>query len=139
MKCFIAANFPKITPTCINLFSDKNGEPSVHGFVQVVDSKCAKRIIDESNSKQLKLADFKDLKIKRAKSAVDRNRDWALYRAEEIIKQQPSVVGKAVVRERGSDSHVRGRYVDGVRAFEQSGRYSKDCIFLHAFAALSFR
>ena len=70
---------------------------------------------------------------------MDRNRDWALYRAEEIIKQQPSVVGKGVVRERGSDSRVRGIYVDGVRAFEQSGRYSKDCIFLHAFAALSFR
>ena len=31
--------------------------------------------------------------------AVDGNRDWAWYCAEEIIKQQPSVVGAAVVRE----------------------------------------
>ena len=34
-----ATHFPKITPLCTNL--------SVHGFVQVVDRKCAKRILEE--------------------------------------------------------------------------------------------
>ena len=77
MQAFMQTNFPKITLVCTNLFSDKNGEPSVHGFVQVVDSKCVKRIMDEVASKQLEVADFNDLKIKRAKAAVDRNQDWA--------------------------------------------------------------
>ena len=139
MKRFMETNFPKVTPVCTNLFSDKNGDPSVNGFVQVVDSKCVKRIIDEITSKNLTFGDFKDVKIKRAKAAVDRNRDWALYRAEELIKTHSAAVGKAVVRERGSDSRVRGVYVDGVRAFEQSSRFCKDGVFLKAFAALSLR
>ena len=139
MKRFMETNFPKVTPVCTNLFSDKNGDPSVNGFVQVVDSKCVKRIIDEITSKNLTFGDFNDVKIKRAKAAVDRNRDWALYRAEELIKTHSAAVGKAVVRERGSDSRVRGVYVDGVRAFEQSSRFCKDGVFLQAFAALSLR
>ena len=136
---FMETNFQKVTPVCTNLFSDKNGDPLVNGFVQVVGSKCVKRIMDEITSKNLKLCDFNDVKIKRAKAAVDRNRDWALYRAEELIKKHSAAVGKAVVRERGSDSRVRGVYVDGVRAFEQSSRYCKDGVFLQAFAALSLR
>ena len=139
MKRFMETNFPKVTPVCTNLFSDKNGDPSVNGFVQVVDSKCVKRIIDEITSKNLTFGDFKDVKIKRAKAAVDRNRDWALYRAEELIKTHSAAVGKAVVRERGSSTRERGIYLDGVRVFEQVGRFSKDGVFLHAFASLSLR
>ena len=111
----------------------------VQGFVQTVDNKCAKRIIDESNSKQLKAPRFQRCENQTAKSALDRNRDWALYHAEKIIKQQPSVVGKAVVRERGNDSRVRGIYVDGVELSSKGSTCSKDRIFLHAFAALSLR
>ena len=139
MKEFMAAHFPKVTPVCTNLFSDNKGEPSVHGFVQVVDSKCAKRIVEECGAQHWKLDGFPDVKIKRAKAAVDMNRDWALRRAEELVKSHPAALGKTVNMERGSNTHERGIYVDGVRVFEQGSRFSKDGIFLHGFASLCLR
>ena len=139
MKEFMAAHFPKVTPVCTNLFSDSKGEPSVHGFVQVVDSKCAKRIVEECGAQHWKLDGFPDVKIKRAKAAVDMNRDWALRRAEELVKSHPAALGKTVNMERGSNTHERGIYVDGVRVFEQGSRFSKDGIFLHGFASLCLR
>ena len=45
------------------------------GFVQLVDSKYVKRIIDTCKSDNLKLVGFEAMKIKRAKAAVDRNSD----------------------------------------------------------------
>ena len=79
--------------------------------------------MDEVASKQLKDVD-NDVKVERAKGAVDRNRDWALCRAEGMIKQHAAAAGKAVVRERCTDSRVCVVYVDGVRAFDQSRKYS---------------
>ena len=71
--------------------------------------------------------------------ATDRNRDWALRRAEELGKQHAAASSKAVLVERGSSTRERGIYVEGVRVFEQVGRFSKDGVFLHAFARLSLR
>ena len=139
MQSFMRTNFPKITPVSRNMFSDTKGDASVHGFVQVVDNRCARRIIDECKSRKLVVSGFENVKIKRAKSAIDRNRDWALYRSEELIKAHPSAFGKDVRRERGSETRERGIYVDDVRAFEQAGRYSKDGVFLHAFSNLQLR
>ena len=139
MGSFMKIHFPKITPVSTNLFSDKKGEPSVHGYVQFADSKYVKRVIDECKSAEHRVVGFPEVKIKRANSAVDRNRDWALYHAEELIKKHPSAVGKAVVRERGSATRERGVYVDGIRVFEQMGRYTRDGVFLHDFASLHLR
>ena len=112
---------------------------SKHGYVQFADSKYAKRVIDECKSAEHRVVGFPEVKIKRANSAVDRNRDWALYHAEELIKKHPSAVGKAVVRERGSATRERGVYVDGINVFEQMGRYTRDGVFLHDFANLRLR
>ena len=139
MQQFISTHFPKVTPLCTNLFSDSKGEPSVHGFVQVVDSKSAKRIVEECVAQKWKVEGFPEVKIKRAKAAVDRNRDWALRRAEELVKQHPAASSKRVEVERGSSTRERGIYADGVRVFEQIGRFSKDGVFLQAFNSLSLR
>ena len=63
MQEFMSTHFPKVTPLCTNLFSDSKGEPSVHGFVQVVGSKCAKRILEECAAEQLKIDGFPDVTI----------------------------------------------------------------------------
>ena len=73
-----------------------------------------------------KLDEFPDVKIKRAKAAINMNHDRALRRAEELVKPHPAAVGKTVTMERGSNTRERGIYVDGVRVFEQSSRFSKD-------------
>ena len=139
MHDFMSTHFPKVTPVGTNLFSDNNGDPSIHGFVQVVDSKCAKRIVEECAAQKWKVDGFPNVRVKRAKAAVDLNRDWALHRAEELVKQHPAAAGKAVALERGSSTRERGIYIDGVRVFEQVGIFSKDGVFLHAFASLCLR
>ena len=107
--------------------------------MQVVDSKSAKRIVEECVAQKWKVEGFPDVKIKRAKAAVDRNRDWALRRADELVKQHPAASSKRVEVERGSSTRERGIYVDGVRVFEQILRFSKDGVFLQAFTSLSLR
>ena len=59
MNGFIAAHFPKVTPVSANLFSDNKGEPSVHGFVQLVDSRCAKRVVEECAAQRGSLMSFR--------------------------------------------------------------------------------
>ena len=61
------------------------------------------------------------------------NRDWALRRAEELVKSHPAALGKTVNMERGSNTHERGIYVDGVRVFEQGSRFSKMESFFMSF------
>ena len=58
----------------------------MHGFVQLVDSRCVKRVVEECAAQRWKLDEFPDVTIKLAKAAVDMNRDWALRRAEELVK-----------------------------------------------------
>ena len=67
------------------------------------------------------------------------NRDWALRRADELVKQHPATTGNTVTLERGSNTRERGIYVDGVRVLDQGSRFSKDLIFIHAYADLSLR
>ena len=95
--------------------------------------------LKNAQHKKWKVDGFPNAIVKRAKVAVDLNRDWALHRAEELVKQHPAAAGKAVALERGSSTRERGIYIDGVRVFEQVGRFSKDGVFLHAFASLCLR
>ena len=139
MRRFMSTNFPKISPVHVNMFSDKDGQPSVNGFVQVVDDKCARKIVEHVKDKSLKVSGFDGVKVGRAKSAIDRNRDWALARAEELVKAHPAASSKLVKKEYGGEDKVRGIYVDGVRVFEQPGRFSKDGVFLLEFSSLQLR
>ena len=65
--------------------SKKPKKHSENGFV-LVGSKYVKHIVDTCKSDILKLTGFEAVKIKRAKPAVDRNRDWAPFREEGLIK-----------------------------------------------------
>ena len=133
MTTFMRTHFRKNTPVHTNLFSDKKGEPSTHGFVQLADSKYVKRVIDECKSSQHVVPGLPEVKVKRAKSAVDRNRDWALYRAEEMLKEDLRCIGKNIEKKRGKDS---GIIVDGTPVFVQSERYAKGGNFVCIFADL---
>ena len=46
--------------------------------------------LKNARQKKMKIDGFPDVKIKSAKAAIDRNRDWALRRAEELVKQHPA-------------------------------------------------
>ena len=139
MRAFMSQHFPAIVPVHVNLFPDKDGAPSVHGFVELVDENYVRKITNESKSRNLQLQGLNGVRIKPAKSRIDMNRDWALRRADEVIREHVGASGKVVTKERGSADKVRGVYVNGVRVFEQPGRYTRDGVFLHEYISLRLR
>ena len=60
--------------------------------------------------------------MKPENTKIYRNRNWALKKAEQLIKEDDRAVDKLVEKKLGKD---RGIYVDGVPAFVQRTRYSE--------------
>ena len=76
---------------------------------------------------------FEKLTIKPENTEIDRNRNWALNAAEDMIKEDERAYGKLIEKKRAKD---RGIYVDGVAAFVQKKRYSKGGDFVGVFGDL---
>ncbi len=93
-------------------------------------------ISDTTKSRGLLVPQNAGVRIKPARTEIDTNRVWALREAEGIIKRSPKSFGKSVTVQR---SEGRGVYVDGVVAFEQPGRYSRDGVFRGEFSELKLR
>ena len=134
----MSTNFPNITPTCINLFSDKNGEPAVHGFVQVVDTKCAKRIITRVIRNNLSLHILETWK------SPEPTRLWTETATKPYTALKKSLRNNHLSWEsRGQRAKKRftcARHICWrVGAFEENSKYNIKLIFWHAFAALSLR
>ncbi len=136
MDAFMQQHFANIKPIASNLFPDKDGNPTVHGFVEVCSPKQARMISDTVKSRGLLVPQNAGVRIKPARTEIDTNRVWALREAEGIIKRSPKSFGKSVTVQR---SEGRGVYVDGVVAFEQPGRYSRDGVFRGEFSELKLR
>ena len=69
----------------------------------------------------LQLDGHKGVKIKPALTDIDRNRNWALQKAGELIKASPFCNSKNVsVKRRDKAGAVRGVYVDDVVTFYQA-------------------
>ena len=73
------------------------------------------------------------MSIKLENTDIDKNQNWALNKAEEILKEDDLCFGKHVEKKRGKD---RGIDADGVPAFVQRERYAKGCEFVGDFADL---
>ena len=69
---------------------------------------------------------MKGVKIKSAWTEIDRNRNWALLKAEELIKASPFSHAKNVtVKRYDKAGAVRGVYVDDSVSFSQSQRFAR--------------
>ena len=118
----------------IDLFSNKQGEPTEHGFAEVVSKSVARKILKKINADTLKLNAFPNVEIKPAQTDIDRNRNWALREAESLIRASPASNGKQIKVERKQN---RGIHVDGKPAFTQADRFAKNGIFHGDFSTLS--
>ena len=64
---------------------------------------------------------------------IDRSRNWALMKAEELVKASPLSSDKTVSVKRGDK---RGVYVNDVVVFSQEMRFGRGVTFHGAYAGL---
>ena len=133
MESFMSKHFADIRYGMVSLFPDNDGNDTVHGFVEVADRKVAKRVTSAVKSRSLKVDLFSGVVVKPAQTAIDRNRNWALRTADRLIRGHPAASGRWIETKRDKD---RGIYVDGVKAFSQEPRYSKNGTFHGDFSGL---
>ena len=73
--------------------------------------------------------------IKPALTDIDKNRNWAIFAAEEKVKASPQAQGKHVsVKKTGKG---RGVYVNEVAVFTQVERHARGGVFLGEYSHLS--
>ena len=109
----------------------------MNGFVEMCSPQQARFVTDGVRAQNLKLDSHTNVKIKPALTDVDKNRNWALKTAEELVKASPKSQGKLVSVQKGDRTGViRGEYVDGTAVFTQVQRCAKGGIFLSEFGNL---
>ncbi len=133
MKDFMRVNFPEIQHGIVDCFVNKEGEYTRNGFIEVSDRRIVRRVTTSAKDQKLQCR-FAEVKIKPGTTAIDRNRNWALYAAEDEIKK---VAGKRVVTLKRAEG--RGVYVDGSRVFSQEPRFARDGVFHGEFQHLKLR
>ena len=137
MDNFIKSHFPNIRPSCVNLFPDKTGQPSLHGFVEFGSPQQARMITEGVRSRKLVLDGHAAVKIKPALTDIDKTRNWALSKAREIVQASPLNSEKSVTVQKGDRSgSVRGVYVNDIAAFTQADRFAKGWSFVGSYSHL---
>ena len=74
-----------------------------------------------AKARSLTVLGFDGVRVKPENTAIDKNRNWALNKADQMIKEDDRAVDKFVEKKQGND---KGIYVDGMAAFVQRERYS---------------
>ncbi len=133
MEAFMAQHFVDLKPLQVNLFPDKNGKPGRHGFVELGSPKQARIVTDHVKAQHLLVAGHAGVAIKPALTEIDRNRNWALSAAEDLIKKDQRAHGKTVSVKKAEG---RGVYVNDVPAFTQRERHARGGVFVGDFSDL---
>ena len=135
MEVFMRDHFPAIKPVSVNLFPDKEGRPSVHGFVECCSPQQTRMILDSIKTQNLRLGGHDGVNIKPALTDIDKNRNWAIFAAEEKVKASPQAQGKHVSVKKSGKGRVV--YANDVAVFTQVERHARGVVFLSEYAHLS--
>ena len=133
MERFMKHNFPSMQIKHIDVSLNREGHMTTHGYVEVGSKQHARLVTSTAKSRSLTVPGFDGVRVKPENTEIDRNRNWALNKADQLIKKDDRAVDKLVEKKLGKD---RGIYVDGVPAFVQRTRYSKGVEFVGNFANL---
>ena len=85
-------------------------------------------------SQSMQLENHKTVNIRAALTDIDRSRNWALVKAEELVKASALSSDKTVSVKRGDK---RGVYVNDSAAFTQAERRARSGTFIGEFVHLS--
>ena len=123
MENFVRDHFPFMKPICVNLLPDKEGRPSVHGFVECCSPQQTRLILESIKSQNMRVRGHDGVKIKLALTDIDRSRNRAISKAEEMIKANPQAQGQNVrVKKGGKGGSV---YINDSAAFTQAEHMRK--------------
>ena len=90
---------------------------SNRGIVEFPNEAAAQRFLDHvGKNSTAKLSTGAEIKFKKDKTKINQSRDWAIHKAEELIKNDPNARGKEVK----VDFRLREVKVDSVLAFNQA-------------------
>ena len=126
-------HFLKIQVNHIDVSFNKTGELASHGYVEIGSKQHARLITSTARKDHLTVPGFEKVSIKPENTDIDKNRNWALNKAEEILKEDDLCYGKLIEKKRGKG---RGIEVDGILAFVQRERYAKGGEFVDIFVDL---
>ena len=104
-----------------------------HGFVELGSKQNARLVTTTTKSRGLKVPGFDGVTVKRENTLIDRNRNWAPKKAEQMINDDARAAGNHVEKKWGKD---RGIEIAGIPAFVQPDRYAKGGEFICQFAGL---
>ena len=110
-------------PICANLFADKEGRPSVHGFVECCSPQQTRMILESIKTQNMRLRGHDGVKIKPALTDMNKNCNWAIFAAEEMIKANPQAQGQNVTVKKGGKG--RSVYINDSAAFTQAEHMRK--------------
>ena len=116
------------------MFPDKDGMPTVNGYIEVNDKKVARRITNKVKAEGYTVDGLPEVSVKPALTDIDRHRNWALREAERLVRASPNYMSGVIKVAKGDG---RGIYVDGVPAFTQKGRFTKGGTFHGVFSDIS--
>ena len=131
----IAAKFPRSGWQFADNFyagPRNNRKLSSAGFIEFRTEDAAKLFLDALPDRSVDLACGGKVKAKFALTDFNKQRNWALRKAEELIKAEPAATNKRVA----IDFSARVVKVDSSTAFEQ-GRDESRGTFMGAFSALT--
>ena len=126
-------NFPELQYGMVDLYVNKDGQHTRNGFVQVSDRRIVRRVVNATKQESMKCS-FAEVNVLVGSTAIDRNRNWALYEAERLIKMSSKLGNGTIVVKKADD---RGVHVDGLPAFTQRSRYAKGGVFHGVFSDLT--
>ena len=120
-------NVPSMQIKHIDVSLNREGHMTTHGYVEVGSKQHARFVTSTTKSLSPTVPGWDGERVKPENTKIYRNRNWALNKAEQLIKEDDRAVDKLVEKKLGKD---RGIYVDGVPAFVQRTRYSEGAEFV---------
>ena len=124
---FMRTNFKTVRVMHTDHFSKKAS------FVQLSTPKITKFVLDTAKAQKMTVVGYSHVEIKPALTAIDMSRNYALFKAEELIKEDPKSANKTVETRMGKD---RGVYVSNIEAFRQKERFDPKGSFEGEFVHL---
>ena len=89
-------HFPKMQVKHIDVSFNKTGELASHGYVEIGSKQHARLITSTARKDHLTVPGFEKVSIKPENIDIDKNRNWALNKAKEVLKEDDRCFGKLI-------------------------------------------
>ena len=96
MDNFMMHHFPTMQVRHIDVSLNRDGQLTMHGFVKLGSKQHARLVTSAVKSRKLTVPGFDAVRVKPENTEIDRNRNLALNKAEQLIKEDDRAIDKLV-------------------------------------------